>query len=653
MLKKILKNVLILGMILMMISFQNNISQATESGEIKYTETLENFNNPERGFYNTLFLKLLPTGNKAVNPRANLTHLRIGIQDFSGAVNGNKDLEFTEDALNALNETLGNARKNGCSIILRFAYDNFNGKGNSEPSLAMILKHISQLKPVLEANQDVISYIELGFFGPWGEMHTSSICTTDNVSKAIDAMLDAAPEKIKIGVRTPNYYVKWLGIDRKDLNQNVTQKGTKAYRVGLYNDGYLGSESDLGTFANREIEIAWLENQAKHTLYGGEVVANFATGTPLNTAKYMSKEAFRTHTTYLNAEWNNTVINAWKNEVYDGEDKVYAGQTGYTYIANHLGYRFVLRNSEIANSIKQNEKLKLNLKMENVGFANLVNDKVVSLVFTKDGETHEIKTNVDATKWNSTEVTNINFETDLPENMSLGDWKVYLRISESGDMTKDNNYKCIRLANEGNMWDENLGANYIGKFTLLQKDEDKDDTDNKGDNNVNDDKTDTDNKDDDNVNDDKTDTDNKDDDNVNDDKTDTDNKGDDNVNDDKTDTDNKGDDNVNDDKTDTDNKGDDNVNDDKADTDSKGDDNVKDDKTDTDRKANDKINDGKQDENNIVDQSKDDTFTSKILPHTGGTRFIMVLQLLIVLAMLWSIHVYEKMEEAKKKDTIE
>ncbi len=125
------------------------------------------------------------------------------------------------------------------------------------------------------------------------------------------------------------------------------------------------------------------------------------------------------------------------------------------------------------------------------------------------------------------------------------------------------------------------------------------------------------------------------------------------MNDDKTDTDNKGDDNVNDDKTDTDNKGNDNVKDDKTDTDNKGDDNVKDDKTDTDRKANDKINDGKQDENNIVDQSKDDTFTSKILPHTGETRFIMVLQLLIVLAMLWSIHVYEKMEEAKKKDTIE
>ena len=275
----------------------------TSMKDINYSETLEDIKNPERGFYSTAFLKLSPSGNKATNSRANLTHLRVGIGDFSKANNGNKDLEFTEDALNVLNETLSNIKNNGGSVIIRFAYDNFNGKADVEPSLDIILTHISQLKPVFEANQDVISYVELGFFGPWGEMHTSKICTTDNVSRAIDTMLNTVPEKIKIGVRTPNYYAKWLGIDRSKLNENITDKGTKAYRVGLYNDGYLGSESDLGTFANREIEIKWLEKQAMHTLYGGEVVANYASGTPLNTAKYMSNEAFRTHTTYLNSEW--------------------------------------------------------------------------------------------------------------------------------------------------------------------------------------------------------------------------------------------------------------------------------------------------------------------------------------------------------------
>ena len=447
---------------------------------IDYNETLEEIKNPERGFYSTAFLRMMPSGTKATNSRANLVHLRVDIGNFSGAVNGTGDLEFTDDALNALDQTFANIRSNGGSVIIRFAYDGFNGKANLEPSLDMILKHISQLKPIFEKNKDVLAYVELGFFGPWGEMHTSKVSSTDNVSKGIDAMLDTVPETIKIGVRTPNYYVKWLGIDRKTLNENITQKGTDAYRVGLYNDGYLGSESDLGTFANREIEVAWLENQAMHTLYGGEVVANYASKTPLNTVEYMSKEAFKTHTTYLNSEWNNTVIDAWKNETYNGDDKIYAGQSGYTYISNHLGYRFVLKKSEVVDKIEKDENLKIKLQIENVGFANLINDKIVTVVLENDGKKYEIPTNINATTWNSKETTNVNIEVPLPEDIDLGKWNIYLRISQNGDMNTDNNYKCIKFANS-NIWEENFCANYIGNVTIsevTQKDTNEDDNNN-------------------------------------------------------------------------------------------------------------------------------------------------------------------------------
>ena len=442
--------------------------------DIDYTETLDNIKNPERGFYSTAFLKMMPSGTKASTSGANLVHLRVSIGEFSGAVNGTGDLEFTEEALNALDETLQNIKNRGGSVIIRFAYDGFNGVKDLEPSLDMILTHISQLKPVFYKNQDVIAYVELGFFGPWGEMHSSAISSTDNVSKAIDVMLDSVPTNIKIGVRTPNYYAKWLGIDRVTLNENVTVKGTDAYRVGLFNDGYLGSNNDLGTFANREIEIAWLEKQAMHTFYGGEVVANAnpSDKPAINTAAYMSKEAFRTHTTYLNSEWNGNVINAWKDEIYNGDDELYVGQTGYLYIANHLGYRFVLRKSEVTDEIRQNDKLKAKLQIENVGFANLINDKKVSVVLEKDGETYEISTNIDATTWNSTEVSNVEIEVSLPEDIELGEWNIYLRVSQNGDMSTDNNYKCIQFAN-ADIWDENLGANYIGKVEISEKSEEQ------------------------------------------------------------------------------------------------------------------------------------------------------------------------------------
>ncbi len=370
--------------------------------------------------------------------------------------------------LNMFDKILKTIKSNGGTAIVRFAYDNFDGDEDLEPSLDMILKHISQVCPILTNNKDAISYVELGFFGPWGEMHSSEICKPENVSKAIDVMLENTPEEIKIGVRQPKYYVNWLGIDRAKLNENITVKGTPEYRVGLFNDGYLGSHSDLGTFENREIEVEWLEHQALHTLYGGEIVSTRTSSgneeiDTINTAEYMSKEAFRTHTTYLNSEYDEDVIDAWKDETYNGEDELYKGQTGYLYITNHLGYRFVLRNSDI--NMSENKKLHINLDIENVGFANLVNNKTVTIVLENADKKYEIKTTIDPTSWNSTETTNVNFDVDLPEDIHEGDWNVYLRISKYGDFTVDNNYQCIRLAND-NIWNQTIGANYIGTFTF-------------------------------------------------------------------------------------------------------------------------------------------------------------------------------------------
>lgn len=443
----------------------NNVLAFTAPNSINYEETLETFNNPERGFYEPLGLNLKPTGNKALSYSSNLVHLRVNIGAFSQKKNGNADLELTDDALNALNTTLQYIKSKGGSVIIRFAYD-FDGKANLEPSLDMILRHIEQLKGIFYKNRDVITYVELGFFGPWGEMHTSSISTTKNVSQAIDKMLLSVPESISIGVRTPNYYAAWAGIARNKLDTFKSIKGTKYYRVGLFNDGYLGSESDLGTFANRTKEIAWLNNQAKHTLYGGEVVANFASK-PLNTVEYMSKEAFLTHTTYLNLRWNYTTIDNWKKEIYNGNDNLYVGQTGFKYIDNHLGYRFVLRNSKLNKTITNKDNLNVNFDIENVGFANLINNKKVTIVLENKDHIYEINTNINPTLWDSNSTITINENVKLPNNIALGNYNVYLRISYYGNLASDKNYKAIRLANDG-LWNNEIGANYIGKINIIK-----------------------------------------------------------------------------------------------------------------------------------------------------------------------------------------
>lgn len=258
--RRILKKALVTLIIFVLISPNFYISNAqgnieNESNEqIEYTETLENFENPERGFYRPVYIRYKENENQPVNITHNLAHLRLDIGAFSKAVNGKQDIPLTQNMLDAFDQTLKKIKANGGTAIVRFAYT-YEGQKNKEPEIDMILKHIEQVCPVLTQNQEVVAYVELGFFGPWGEMHSSNVCTVENVSKAIDLMLANTPEKMKIGVRHPGYYTAWAGVDRAKLNENVTEKGTDEYRVGLFNDGYLGSESDLGTFRNREIEI--------------------------------------------------------------------------------------------------------------------------------------------------------------------------------------------------------------------------------------------------------------------------------------------------------------------------------------------------------------------------------------------------------------
>lgn len=436
---------------------------------LDYTETTDELDNPERGFYRPCGISFTPEENKAKNPTNKLVHLRADIADFSGAVNGIADEPLTDDMLKCLDETLKNIKANGGSTIIRFCYDkNYNGKSNQEPSMEMMIKHIEQLGPVLNENKDVIAALEVGMFGPWGEMHSSTCCTNANVSKIVNTWLNALSSDITISVRKPSYYASWANINLSELDTNVTAKNTNAYRIGVFNDGYLGSGSDLGTYANREKEITWLSNQAKHTLFGGEIVANSDT-TPINTANYMSVEGFKTHTSYLNIEWNNSVIDRMKNEeIYNGKDSVYAGKSGFLYVNNHLGYRYVIKDAKATKTVPKNKKLNLELKIENVGFANLVNNKKVTILLENGTDTYELQTNVDPTTWDSKNISDVNISVDIPDNVKLGDYDMYLRISKYGDYKNDNNYQCIKFANNVE-WNDTLGASKLATISVIKE----------------------------------------------------------------------------------------------------------------------------------------------------------------------------------------
>lgn len=469
--------------------------------DLSYSDALEEIENPHIGFYRPVGKHFTSDGNSTSNTWGNLVHLRMDISEFSnnavisidkatGDTTFGVSQPLTQDMLDAFEAMLDGVRKRGKSAIVRFAYDPwYNGTKTCDPDQSLILTHLKQLGEVYSRNTDVIVFVELGMYGSWGEMHSSTNGTNANIAEALQTLLVATPPEIKIGVRRPDIVAQWLkvndgndysgfDIDSDRFKQALAEKGDTIYRVGMYNDGYLGSSSDLGTVGmgvsghqmTREMMVKWLERYSQHTPYGGELVANYNGDNPINTPEYLSVEGFRTHTSYLNYEWHQPTILGWKEMVFNGDDAEYNGCDGYTYVANHLGYRFVLRKSLLPDSVAPNKDIPINLTIENVGFGNLTKAKKVSFVLVGENNIYEIEPNnsINPRDWESRKSVDLQTSITLPNGVETGNYQLYLRVSELGNLTTDNNLYCIQFGNPSSQYDSKFGANLIGNIVVSE-----------------------------------------------------------------------------------------------------------------------------------------------------------------------------------------
>lgn len=428
--------------------------------QLNYEESVEKINNPDQGFYRPIYVRVTEsdvTYNKnIVNNSTQLYHLRIDISAFSKAVNNVADKPLTQTALDGLTGLLSFLKGKDKNAVVRFAYDpSYGGQKNKEPDFQMVLKHVEQIGKIFEGYDNTVTAIEVGLVGPWGEMHSSSIANAEHFTPLIDAFLTHT-SNIPVLVRTPKMIYDYLGIKLADIDNYTVSSDNKAYRLGLFNDGYLGSNSDLGTYTDREREIEFLSKQTDHLPFGGEVVVP---DSPLHDIATCLPEMDKINLSYLNIEWNNNVVDKWKNSTYTkacGSDKIYYGKTAFEYIENHMGYRFVLTSSTFEyNNVS--DKLNIELKIKNVGFGNLNKIKHAKLIFvdangavafTKDAE-------------DFTGNTIAKYSAKI--NAENGKYDVYLRLY--GEELDGTPLYCLQFANDG-LWNAELKANKIGSVEI-------------------------------------------------------------------------------------------------------------------------------------------------------------------------------------------
>lgn len=468
--------------------------KAHADNTVNFEESTQTIINPDCGFYKAFegYLnpqsELPPISERRISEYADsfgLYHLRFGLEAFSSRA-GCKDGEIDALALQGLKSTLEYLQKYKIGAIIRFSYNlsgdtDDNGKYlENEPDIELICKHIQALGGVISEYSDIVLGIESGMLGPWGEQHSTTIASSKpgnavTYYKIVDAWLKSTPNKICISVRRPLYFLYWFNneysssLKISDLANLNCDSYPKAKRVGVYNDGYLGSDSDLGTFSDREAEIAFIGRQAENTYYGGEVVADSDNGAigAYNCVEYLEKEGFVTHTSYLNMNWNyDKVISVWENTLYDGVDEKYNGKTtDFDFVNNRLGYRLFVSQLNLPEKlfVKANNILKITLS--NNGFARMLNKPTVEILLKKGNKQEVVACDIDLTQIGSRESKTFSIKLNVNDNF-IGDSEVYIRIKTQYGRT-------VYLANDNSElpFSKELCAYKIGEFLVENADD--------------------------------------------------------------------------------------------------------------------------------------------------------------------------------------
>ena len=167
--------------------------------EVKtYTPTLENFPNPERGWFHSENPVYVPDAERAVTWLATdqLRALRaegVTLVRKYYLLQAFRSAPISAAYLQNLERDFALVREAGVKLIPRFSYISYTDPGTwptngldpnftytPDASLEVVETHLDQLKSIFNDNADVIAFLEAGLVGYWGEWHDSSNRHVDN-----------------------------------------------------------------------------------------------------------------------------------------------------------------------------------------------------------------------------------------------------------------------------------------------------------------------------------------------------------------------------------------------------------------------------------------------------------------------------------------
>lgn len=422
---------------------------AGATAPVTYTASNATIANPERGFYRhvpcTTPLSLSQLKTIRTTSSSSLMLCVFYLKDFVSA-------PISQTALNLFQQQMTTVRSAGMKAIVRFAYSDSSSPVDAKP--AMVTKHLTQLAPYLASNKDVIAVVQAGIIGSWGEWgNTQNYGDSYNMSAqnmadrkaVVDKLLSVVPSERMVQLRMPLFKTKLYTTSKLTVSEAYTN--TAKARLGFHNDCFLSSASDYGTYVNPSVEFPYLASESNYVAMGGETCA---AAPPRSDCPSALAEMEKFHWSYLNLDYNVSVLNNWRN------------QGCFAKVDQKLGYRFVMTSGTYSGTAKPGGAFSVNLSVQNQGWAAPYNSRNVELVFrnTGTGALFFVKLAADPRRWMASQTATINQTVTLPSNMPRGNYALLLNLPDPQTSLRNRPEYSIQMANS-NTWEATTGFNNL------------------------------------------------------------------------------------------------------------------------------------------------------------------------------------------------
>jgi hypothetical protein len=426
--------------------------------ETTFTTSAAELTNPERGMYVWAADDLLQWTQAAAD-----VQFQAGYRIVYAPVrlDAHANAALPADLLARLSEGFATARSAGLKLIPRFLYNYPRGeteyRGAKDAPLARVLAHIDQLKPVLAANADVIAYLQAGFIGAWGEWHTSSddLTAAGPRTRIRDALLQALPPDRFLQLRYPPYLMQWAP------NVPGWRDGSAASRIGVHNDCFLASATDVGTYSDhattRQTERNHVAALSRVTPFGAETCnpADEQNPTPRTSCADILAEGRQFGLTYLN--------NSYYREIFHTK---WEQQGCMAEVRRSLGYRFELATLRHSAAVTAGQPGELLLTVRNSGWARAFNPRAVQLLLKHKitGAVVRIALPaVDPRAWLPHGSSTVSAGFTVPVGTPAGAYDVLLALPDGAASLAGDVRYSVRPANaddtaKAQAWDAALGA---------------------------------------------------------------------------------------------------------------------------------------------------------------------------------------------------